>query len=162
MTDNMKGLLDNFEKHIHGVPGNLRRREPCDYLRCAIWKRLRTAVEKMEMHVSTLECNAAGVADTINQELRERGPVNGEQIGNYLDDIRPCVRLLVDYTARKAEHERDELKETNLNNVLCKDNEIQRLKRRLEGAHHKGCHCAGLPHQEGALVDPRCLALRWE
>ena len=36
----------------------------------------------------------------------------------------------------------------------------EKAERELKGAHVKGCRCAGLPHQEGALVDPRCLALR--
>ncbi len=73
---------------------------------------------------------------------------------------RVARTMLMNTEFQEMKRERDELKETNLNNVLCKDNEIQGLKRRLDGAHHKGCHCAGLPHQEGALVDPRCLARR--
>src|SRR3990167_9420521 len=49
------------------------------------------------------EGRAASLADTINQELRENGPLGVYQVDTN-DDMREAVRLLVDYVRESATH----------------------------------------------------------
>lgn len=48
------------------------------------------------------EDRLAGMADCINLELRENGTLDVPQITAWLDDMRPYVRLLVDYVRARA------------------------------------------------------------
>ena len=49
------------------------------------------------------EGSLAGLADCIDQELRENGPVGVEQVPSLKADMRPFVRRLVDYVRERME-----------------------------------------------------------
>lgn len=60
----------------------------------------RLTIERVGLKTSTNDCEGllAGLADCINQELRENGPVDVPQIKEYRGsvDMRHFIRLLVD------------------------------------------------------------------
>ena len=43
----------------------------------------------------------AQIGDVLNQELRENGPADVQQVNSITDDMRPLIRLLVDNLRRK-------------------------------------------------------------
>jgi len=64
---------------------------------------LREEVARLTRERDEAEGSLAGLADCINQELRENGPVEVEQVPSVKADMRPFVRKLVDYVREQKE-----------------------------------------------------------
>ena len=66
----------------------------------AMWERMEQELQEWRVNAHG---RAASLADTINQELRENGPLGVYQVDTN-DDMREAVRLLVDYVRESATH----------------------------------------------------------
>lgn len=75
------------------------------------WRLPPSELDALRARVRELEGNAASLADTINQELRERG--GQVQIRSASQDFRPFVKALVDATAKTEAYRVKELEAEN-------------------------------------------------